>query len=165
MREINAMGLSLCSFQAKIFEKTLDYADCSSAIFIRRFMNSDLVKRIDNGGVLFEAIDFIDAINEIETQYGVSEYGKIKYSREELYWIGYIYRYWSYVTEMTSKQIYKIAKAEELRKLYFPYHSLDPMQAIERILEAKNIDISSKIIPIEKGVLVLRKIRNKNQQQ
>lgn len=37
--------------------------------------------------------------------------------------------------EKSSKQVYKQMKPKDLRKLYYPYHSLDPARAIERILE------------------------------
>lgn len=53
-----------------------------------------------------------------------------RYSANELYWIGYLYRYWAYTRECGSKSVYKIIKPGDLKKLYFPYHSLDPAQAI-----------------------------------
>lgn len=158
MREMDNYGLKLCKFQAEVFQKSIDEMDCSSGIFVRRFMLSDLAKRIDKGGFLFDAIDVIDALHEINVQYGPSDYGTVKYGKEELYWIGYIYRYWSYITEKNSKQIYKVAKPEELNKLYFPYHSLDPEQAIERIQESKGIVEKDDI---KRGVEILRKVRER----
>ena len=72
--------------------------------------------------------------------------------------MGYIYRYWAYTYEITTKEIYKIIKAKELRSLYFPYHSLDPKVAIERILESKNIKKDENEI-IKNGIKILRSIR------
>ena len=43
-------------------------------------------------------------------------------------------------------------------KLYFPYHSLDPEQAIERIKESKGIVPEDDI---KRGVEILRKVREK----
>jgi hypothetical protein len=40
---------------------------------------------------------------------------------------------------MSSVQVYKVVKPKELRGLFLPYHTMDPAQAIERILEAKNL--------------------------
>lgn len=76
--------------------------------------------------------------------------------------MGYLYRYWAYTYEISSKHVYKQMKANELRKLYYPYHSLDPAQAIERILESKGIEEEDYI---EKGVRILREIlqREKNE--
>lgn len=161
MRKIDSIGLKKCRYQAAIFEKSIEKTACSSKIFIRRFMNSELAKRMDNAGFMFESLDIVDAINEVEKQYGPSSYGADKYATEEMYWIGYIYRYWSYVTEKTSKQLYKIIKPERLQKLYFPYHSLDPMQAIERIMEESESKGKSGLSDIEKGVIILRKMRNR----
>lgn len=156
MRKIDTYGLKLCNFQAELFQKSLTETKCSSKIFIRRFMLSDLATRMDTDGFLFDAIDITDALNEIEEQFGPSDYGTVKFSAEELYWTGYIYRYWSYISQKNSKQIYQIVKPDELQKLYFPYHSLDPEVAIERIKEAKNIH---EVDEITRGVEILRKIR------
>ena len=57
-----------------------------------------------------------------------------------MHWIGYMYRYWAYTYEQSSKHLFKYIKPEKLRALYFPYHSLDPAQAIDRILESKSTD-------------------------
>ena len=73
--------------------------------------------------------------------------------------MGYLYRYWAYIRECSSKSVYKIIKPEELRGLYLPYHSLDPLQAIERIMESK--DIVSEEDLIKKGVEIMTRIRNR----
>lgn len=165
MRKMDSLGLKVCSYQALLFEGSIEQTDCSSKIFIRRFMNSNLAKRMDREGFMFDSLDVSDAINEIEDQYGASAYGVEKFTVEEMYWIGYIYRYWAYVTEKSSKQLYKIVKPEKLRKLYFPYHSLDPLQAIERIIEETDPVEQSGVDDIAKGVIALRKVRNKSKNQ
>ena len=162
MKQMDSQGLKMCSYQAALFENSLEQTQCSSPIFIRRFMNSDLAKRMDNAGFLYDATDVSEAINELETQYGQSSYGIEKYSREEMHWIGYIYRYWAYVSEKPSKLIYKTIKPGQLRKLFFPYHSLDPLQAIERIMEITKPEETYDPTDISAGVRVLRTIRNKS---
>ncbi|MDO4554524.1 MAG: antitoxin [Lachnospiraceae bacterium] len=161
MRKMDSLGLKICSYQAVLFEKSIQETNCSSKIFIRRFMNSNLAKRMDSVGFLYDSLSISDAILEIEEQYGASVYGEKKFTVEEMHWIGYIYRYWAYVSEKTSKQIYKIMKPEELRKLYFPYHSLDPLQAIERIMETIEPEEQNGMDDIAKGVIALRKVRNR----
>lgn len=118
-------------------------------------MNSQAAQRIDSGAFLFEACDTNQVFDEINEEFGYTSYGKEKYSEDEMYWIGYIYRYWAYTSEKTSKQIYRIIKPKELRDLYYPYHSLDPAQAIERILEAKEIHENNLTA---RGVKIMRKI-------
>jgi len=157
MKEMDNYGLKLCQFQAELFQKSVDETKCSSKIFIRRFMLSEVAKRMDKVGFLHNITDTVDAFIEIEEQFGASNYGIVKFEEEELYWIGYIYRYWSYITGMSSKQLYRLIKPEELKKVYFPYHSLDPALAIERIKEAKQMTDEDDI---KRGVAILRKIRN-----
>ena len=45
----------------------------------------------------------------------------------------------AYTYDKTSKQVYKTVKPKELRGLFLPYHTMDPAQAIDRILEAKEL--------------------------
>ena len=66
-----------------------------------------------------------------------------------------MYRYWCYTRRISSKALYKMIKPEELRKVYYPYHSLDPAQAIERIIEANGLGEEDYI---QKGVALLREI-------
>lgn len=158
MREIDDYGLRVCRYQGNLFQESLNYTECSSPIFLRRFMYSDVAARMDTDGFLFESLGIQDAIDEVQNQFGESDYGSIKYSKNELYWMGYLYRYWAYTRECSSKSIFKIIKPGNLKELYFPYHSLDPSQAIERIMESKGI---SEEDMIRKGVEILRKIRAK----
>lgn len=139
MRKIDSDGLLLCEIQANTFEKSIKKMDCSTEIFIRRYMKSDIVKMFDDESILdtnYQARDILDCINE---EYGLTHYGSVKYHSDEMYWIGYIYRYYCYTYELKSIQAYKRIKPKELRDLYLAYHTLDPSQAIERILEAKNL--------------------------
>ena len=139
MRKISKDGLILCELQAETFEKSIGMMESSSEIFIRRFMRSEIAKKFDNESILesnLQANDILDLINE---EYGVSNYGSVKYSKNEIYWIGYVYRYFAFTYEITSAQVYKIVKPKELRGLFLPYHTMDPAQSIERILEAKGL--------------------------
>lgn len=47
-REMNQVDLLLCDVLGKIFEQSITREECSSNIFIRRFMNSKFVSRMDN---------------------------------------------------------------------------------------------------------------------
>lgn len=158
MKKIDEEGLKLCALQAEVFADSLTATQCSSLVFIRRFMNSEVATRMDRNGFLLEACDVTSIFNEVEAQYGPTSYGKERYGREELYWLGYLYRYWTYTYEKSSKQVYKQMKPKNLRKLYYPYHSLDPAQAIERILESSG---SKEEDYTEKGVQILRGILNR----
>ena len=144
MKKINKQGLHLCDLQAKTFECSIDLTSVSSEIFIRRFMNSQIAKLLDNESVLQTNLHEKDFLSMIEEEYGSSKYGSLKYTHNEMFWIGYLYRYFCYTYELTSVQVYKIVKPKELRGLFLGYHSLDPAQAIERILEAKGLLLDEK---------------------
>ena len=162
MKKIDNDGLLLCEMQAKAFELSSIEQNTSSAVFIRRFMNSDVAKQLDNMAVLRSNMQAVDILKLIDEEYGKSEYGSVKYSLNELYWIGYIYRYYAYTYDKTSKQVYKIVKPKELRDLFLPYHTMDPAQAIDRILEAKglaNIDDNEEKRQFE----IYRRIRKTNE--
>ena len=160
MKSMDEYGLKMCVFQAELFENSVLQQECSSKVFIRRFMYSDLAARIDAEGFFYESTGIIDAFDELDRQYGKTSYGNQKFGMEEMHWIGYMYRYWAYTYEKSSKQLYKFIKPEVLRDLYFSYHSLDPSQAIERILEARGVDDRDQIA---RGVEIMRRNRKNAQ--
>lgn len=128
--------------QATAFELSIDSTSVSSEIFMRRYMTSETVKLLDNESILNMNLQARDIVMQVQEEYPESNYGSVKYSNNEMYWIGYLYRYFSYTHELSSKRAYKIVKPKELRGLFLPYHTLSPEQAIERILEAKNISFN-----------------------
>lgn len=135
--------------------------DSSSEIFIRRFMRSRIAKRLDDESILDSNIQADDILDLVDEEYGISNYGSVKYTRNEMYWIGYIYRYFAITYELTSVQVYKIVKPRELRSLFLPYHTMDPSQAIERILEAKGL-LTDEKSELERQYKIFRKIRNES---
>ncbi|MBP3806834.1 MAG: antitoxin [Eubacterium sp.] len=143
MKKIDKDGLILCDIQAKAFEISITAMNTSSEIFVRRFMNSKIAKEMDNLSVLQNNLQAKDILDRIDEEYGKSDYGSVKYTKNEMYWIGYLYRYFAYTYNMSSIQVYKIVKPKELRGLFLPYHTMDTAQAIDRIIEAKGIAIDS----------------------
>ena len=161
MKKMNKDGLLLCELQATAFENSADKIDSSSEIFIRRFMNSKIAKRLDNESILESNIQANDILQMVNEEYGVSNYGSIKYTHNELYWIGYVYRYFAITYELTSVQVYRIVKPKELRSLFLPYHTMDPSQAIERILEAKGLLLNENM-ELERQYKIFKRIRQSN---
>lgn len=160
MKEINKDGLLLCEIQAELFKESNFKLNCSSEVFIRRFMNSKIAIELDTSAFLDDTKTIENIFEAIENEYGKSNYGKNKFNSESLYWIGYIYRYFSYTYELTSKQVYKIVKPSELDKVYLPYHTFDPKFAIERILEEKDISFKQEDL-FYRNYEIFKKIRLK----
>ena len=124
-------------------------------------MKSEVTKRLDNESVLESNIQANDILELINEEYGISNYGSVKYTRNEIYWIGYIYRYFAFTYEMSSAQVYKIVKPKELRGLFLPYHTMDPAQAIERILEAKNMIVDEEA-ELKRQYEIFKRIRKES---
>lgn len=158
MKKINKDGLLLCDLQAKTFESAVDLTSVSSEIFIRRFMNSKIAKAMDNESILQTNIHEKDILDMVEEQYGKLKYGSIKYTHNEMFWIGYLYRYFSYTYDLSSVQVYKIVKPRELRGLFLAYHTMDTSQAIERILEAKGL-LFDEETEIRRQFEIFKKVR------
>lgn len=158
MKKIDKDGLLLCEIQANLFEESLIKTNCSSEVFIRRYMNSEIATVLDSTAFLDDTKTTSNIFDEIKEEYGISNYGTNKFNSETLYWIGYLYRYFSYTYELSSKEVYKIIKPKELNELYLPYHTLDLKAAIDRILEEKNISFDEKDM-FDRSYKIFKRIR------
>lgn len=165
MKTIDKDGLLISTFQGNVFASSIDKLECSSEIFMRRFMLSNIAIEFDSLAVLDDSLTINEVYSRIEEEFGKSTYGSVKYEKEVMFWIGYIYRYFAYTYNLSSKYIYKLVKPKELNELYYTYHTFDPKVAIENILEEKNISFdietqNKKLLNMlkkqkyEKGVVV-----------
>lgn len=143
IQEITHDGLLLCDIQANTFEQSIQLA-CSSEVFIRRFMNSEVATEFDSLAFLDDTKTIQDVYDDLKKQYGEFNYGSTKFSTQALFWIGYIYRYFCFTYNLSSKTAYKLIKPNELNEAYLPYHTLDPVNAIDRLLEEKNISFKDE---------------------
>ena len=121
---------------------------------------SKIVCELDNLSFLDDSKTIHDIFNELDSQYGKSSYGSRKMNRNEMYWAGYLYRWFTYTYGLTSKQAYKILPFKDVISVFEPYHTLDISQAIERILESKDVSFNEEDM-IKKGANLLKIIRNK----
>lgn len=145
----------LCKYQGELFEYSINYLNCSSSYFFKKFMNSDVAKRMDKNSFINESIDYPALLDDLKKETDLSR-GNKKSSREIMRWVGFLSRYWSIKYRISSKRIYSIIHLDEFERLYEAYHSLDVEEAIDRINEAKNVkyisdkeyvfDIAMKVI-------------------
>lgn len=56
---------------------------------------------------------------------------------EALYWAGYVYRWWGFVTGESCTQISAVANAEDMFGSWAGYHTLSPDEAIAQLKEDK----------------------------
>jgi hypothetical protein len=135
MRLFDSNGLRLAEFQGKLFEKSEQRFACSSPVFLRRFLLSGLLKTLDKNESSFIGWSVDEALEEIESRFGPSHYGKEKYSADALFWMGYLYRYMSYTREMDTPLLFYYFKPKRLNSLFFVYHTQDAEWCIKNLLE------------------------------
>ena len=134
MKEFDHNGLLLAEYQGKLFEKSTELG-CSTAIFLRRFLHSDFLKSLDMNDVTSLTLDVNEGIQSIQNQFGESNYGKIKYSRSAMFWMGYMYRYLSYTREVTTKFVMNLFPYKQLNDVYYSFHTQDPEWCVHSLLE------------------------------
>ena len=134
---MTSIELQLCDIQGRLFKLSVQRG-ISSAEFIKVFMKSATAKALDSTynrmqwageeylleEVIDEAADRFKKPSEV-------------YSEELIYWIGYIYRYWHYVTGESSKEIIKLAPVKVMKQNYEQLYMMTPKEVIE-ILKKKN---------------------------
>ena len=132
---MNDIELKLCDIQGRLFELSVE-RQLKSASFIKVFMNSETSKALDStynrmqwAGEEYLLEEVVDAAGD-----KVSKGGEI-YSKDLIYWIGYIYRYWHYYTGESSKAIYKQAPVETMKSNYLMFHTMAPEMASEDLKE------------------------------
>lgn len=138
MRKFDNNGLLLAEYQGKLFEKSTEL-NCSTGIYIRRFLHSNLLKQLDTNNPVVISLDVNEGNQSIIEQFGDSDYGKEKYSKSALFWIGYMYRYISYTRELSTKYIMSLFTYRQMNEVYYSFHTQDPEWCITSLLELNNL--------------------------
>ena len=127
------LQLQLCDIQGRLFELsgTQGY---DSATFIKAFMTGEVAKYLDS------KYNRMQWAGEEYLLAEVADTGKLKksgamYDKEVLYWTGYLYRFWHFTTDENSKDIYRQAPAETMRRNWLSFHTFAPELAIEDLKE------------------------------
>lgn len=138
MREFDHNGLLMAEYQGKLFEQS-EELECSSPIFLRRFLHSDLLRNLDKDSKALISLDVHEGIQSIQKQFGDKKYGKEKYSKSALFWMGYMYRYIAYTREQTTGFIMELFKHKQMNAVYYSYHTQDSEWCIRSLLEINNL--------------------------
>ncbi|QTE73978.1 hypothetical protein JS518_13960 [Clostridiales bacterium FE2010] len=138
MRKFDHNGLLLAEYQGKLFEKSTKL-NCSSAIFIRRFVHSDLLKKLDSNNPSIISLDVSEGINSILKQFGDTDYGKEKFAENTMFWMGYMYRYTSYTRETSTKFIMQLFPYKQMKDVYYVYHTQDPEWCVKSLLKINQL--------------------------
>ena len=134
---MTSIELQLCDIQGRLF-KLSARRGISSAEFIKVFMKSVTAKALDSSYNRMQWAGEEYLLEEVIDEAGdrFEKPGEV-YPEELIYWLGYIYRYWHYVTGEASKEIYKQAPVKVMKQKYARLYMMTPEEVIG-ILKEKN---------------------------
>lgn len=132
---MDELQLKLCDIQGRLFELSADN-NYGSANFVKVFMTSEVAKALDStynrmqwAGEEYLLEELVDVAGD-----KLSKEGEI-FSKDILYWMGYLYRYWHYYTNEDSVKIYKQASVATMKRNYLMFHTMAPELAIGDLKE------------------------------
>ena len=129
--QLNHFQLQQCKIQAKTF--ALLYGQgFEPKEFVPAFMNSKTAAGLDAQYHRFQWSGEEYIAEEIVDECSLKKHDEPGVeSAEAVFWAGYLYRYWHFVTGETSKEIYSQANFDVMMDVYPGFHALDPNLAIE----------------------------------
>ena len=123
----------LCDIQGRLFERSL-IKGLDSYDFIEKFMASKTCEYLDMPYDRLQWAGEEYILENLLEETSILPAG-CQFRKEELYWTGYVYRYWRLLTGENSREIYVQADAELMRDSYPGFHTLDVVMAIEDLKE------------------------------
>ena len=130
---LDSLDRQICKIQGRLFELSFDKGYDSES-FITVFMKSETAKNLDSVYNRMQWAGEEYLLEEVEEQEKLIKSEKI-FDKEVLFWTGYLYRYWHYYKNQTSKKIIKFAPAKIVTRNYFMFHTLDVEKAIDNFIE------------------------------
>lgn len=132
---MDKLNLQLCNIQGRLFELSLD-AGYDSESFIMFFMNSEIAELLDSDYNPMQWSGEECLLEAVAEKAGgnLTQTNKL-YSKDEMFWMGYTYRYWHFITGESSKKIYKQALAQTMKINYYAFHTMDITMAIDDLKE------------------------------
>ena len=135
---MNELQIKMCDIQGRLFELSADKG-LGSAAFVKSFMLSEVAKGLDSKFNHMQWAGEEYLLDEIVSTSSEKLTEDVEvYSKDILYWIGYLYRYWHYYTDEDSAKIYKQAPVQTMKRNYMIFHTMDPVVAIENLKEIYN---------------------------
>lgn len=132
---MDALKLKLCDIQGRLFELFAD-TEYDSESLVKAFMNGEIAKNLDSeynrmqwAGEEYLLEELIASSKDKLTAKRES------FSKDVLFWMGYVYRYWHFYTSEESNKIYKQAPFETMNVNYLMFHTMDVEMAIDDLKE------------------------------
>jgi len=139
--QLNHYQIQLCKIQARLF--ALAYArGYDPQSFVSAFMLSETAAGLD---APFDRLQWAGELYLLEE---VVESARLEpsdadgtLSADALFWAGYLYRYWHFVTGESSREIYRQAPLDVMIDVYPGFHALSPEMAIEDLKGFRKNDV------------------------
>ena len=132
---MNALELKLCDIQGRLFELFAN-TEYDAESLVKAFMNGEIAKNLDSvynrmqwAGEEYLLEELIDTCKDKLTT------KRENFSKDVLFWMGYVYRYWHFYTGEESNKIYKQAPFETMNVNYLMFHTMDVEMAIDDLKE------------------------------
>ena len=141
---MDALELKLCDIQGRLFELFLG-TDYDAKSLIKAFMNSELAKNLDSEYNRMQWMGEEYLLEELIANFKDKlTIKKECVSKEVLFWMGYVYRYWHFYKKEDSAKIYKQSPFETMNINYLMFHTMDIEVAIDNLKEIYNQKINCK---------------------
>ena len=135
---MDSLNLKLCDIQRRLFELFYD-TKYDIEMLVTTFMNSEIAKNLDSK---FNKMQWVGEEYLLEEVLEIADMkickGNIVITKDILYWMGYIYRFWNLYTGEESYKIYKQAPFQTLMTNYLLFHTMDASMAIDDLKEIYN---------------------------
>lgn len=133
--KLNRIEIQLCDIQGRLHKLSVQRG-INSTEFIKVFMKSATAKALDSTYNRMQWAGEEYLLEEVIDEAGdrFEKAGEL-YTEELIYWIGYIYRYWHYVTGESSKEIYKKAPVEVMKQNYAKFYMMTSEEVIVQLKE------------------------------
>lgn len=133
--DLGLIESKLCDVQGNLFASFAD-ANYNPESLVRVFMTSELGKNLDSE---YNRMQWAGEEYLLETLLDVYkdqlEPKTEEYSKDALFWMGYVYRFWHYYKNNSSKNIYRIAPFKTMNVNYLMFHTLSVEYAIDDLNE------------------------------
>lgn len=133
-KQMGTLELQLCDIQGRLFElavkQGLDDSD-----FVKKFMNSETAFYFDMPYDRLQWAGEEYILENLLEEVQIKKASCYSASMEQMYWTGYTYRYWHFLTGEASKEIYRQADEKIMKESYPAFHTMDVSMAVEDLKE------------------------------
>ena len=132
---MDALKLKLCDIQGRLFELFAE-VNYDAESLVKAFMNGEIAKNLDSEYNRMQWAGEEYLLEElIATCKNKLSPKKDRISKDVMFWMGYVYRYWHFYTGEESGKIYKQAPFETMNINYLMFHTMDVEMAIDDLKE------------------------------